>query len=113
MSLHHELENILVRVMQSGGIGAGIEPGLADTLLKKPAAQHYNKRNLGYLLYYCARVIRFLLAKFLRRALPQLKYFLIQKFRIHEKSKSLPLLEVINESKALYRFHVKRSITSS
>ena len=47
MSVHHELENILIQVMQTGGAqgGVGIEPGLADTLLKEArnAAQHQEK----------------------------------------------------------------------
>lgn len=75
MSLHHELENILMQVMQTGGIqGAGIEPGLADTLLKeaRSAAQYQEKLGLPIVLLVPG-TIRFLLAKFLRRALPQLR----------------------------------------
>lgn len=75
MSLHHELENILMQVMQTGGIqGAGIEPGLADTLLKeaRSAAQYQEKLGLPIVLLVPG-AIRFLLAKFLRRALPQLR----------------------------------------
>ena len=76
MSVHHELENILIQVMQTGGAqgGAGIEPGLADTLLKEArnAAQHQEKLGLPIVLLVPS-VIRFLLAKFLRRALPQLR----------------------------------------
>lgn len=76
MSLHHELENILIQVMQTGGTqgGVGIEPGLADTLLKEArnAAQHQEKLGLPIVLLVPG-AIRFLLAKFLRRALPQLR----------------------------------------
>lgn len=76
MSLHHELENILIQVMQTGGAqgGTGMEPGLADTLLKEArnAAQHQEKLGLPIVLLVPG-VIRFLLAKFLRRALPQLR----------------------------------------
>jgi len=75
MSLHHELENILTQVIQTGGMqGAGIEPGLADTLLKEArgAAQHQEKLGLPIVLLVPG-AIRFLLAKFLRRALPQLR----------------------------------------
>ncbi|SFE52180.1 flagellar biosynthesis protein FlhA [Nitrosomonas sp. Nm166] len=76
MSLHHELEKILTQVMQTGGaqVGAGIEPGLADTLLKeaRTAAQHQEKLGLPIVLLVPG-TIRFLLAKFLRRALPQLR----------------------------------------
>jgi flagellar biosynthesis protein FlhA len=75
MSLHHELENILTQVMQAGGTqGPGIEPGLADTLLReaREAAQHQEKLGLPIVLLVPG-AIRFLLAKFLRRALPQLR----------------------------------------
>ncbi|SEQ24973.1 flagellar biosynthesis protein FlhA [Nitrosomonas ureae] len=75
MSLHHELENILSQVMQTGaGQGAGIEPGLADTLLKEAhsAAQQQEKLGLPIVLLVPG-TIRFLLARFLRRALPQLR----------------------------------------
>lgn len=75
MSLHHELENILSQVMQTGGgQSAGIEPGLADTLLKEAhsAAQQQEKLGLPIVLLVPG-TIRFLLARFLRRALPQLR----------------------------------------
>ena len=71
MSLHHELENILLQVMQTG---SGIEPGLADTLLKEAqiSASHQEKMGLPIVLLVPSS-IRQLLAKFLRRVLPQLK----------------------------------------
>ena len=75
MSLHHELESILTQVMQSNTTQApGIEPGLADTLLKeaRDAAQQQEKLGLPLVLLVPGS-IRFLLAKFLRRALPQLR----------------------------------------
>ena len=75
MSLHHELENILTQVMQGGAMqGPGIEPGLADMLLReaKEAAQQQEKLGLPIVLLVPGS-IRFLLAKFLRRALPQLR----------------------------------------
>lgn len=76
MSLHHELEHILIQVIQTAGAqgGTGIEPGLADTLLKEArnAAQHQEKMGLPIVLLVPS-VIRLLLAKFLRRALPQLR----------------------------------------
>ncbi len=75
MSLHHELESILTQVMQTGSSqgSAGIEPGLADTLLKeaRSAVQHQEKQGLPTVLLVPS-AIRFLLSKFLRRALPQL-----------------------------------------
>jgi flagellar biosynthesis protein FlhA len=75
MSLHHELENILIQVMQTGGSngGIGIEPGLADTLLKEARATTQQQEKLGLPIVLLApSAIRFLLAKFLRRAIPQL-----------------------------------------
>jgi len=75
MSLHHELENILVQVMQSGGAhgGVGIEPGLADTLLKEARTATQQQEKLGLPIVLLApSAIRSLLAKFLRRAIPQL-----------------------------------------
>lgn len=75
MSLHPELENILTHVMQTGGAqGAGIEPGLADTLLREArnAAQQQEKLGLPLVLLVPGAV-RFLLARFLRRAIPQLR----------------------------------------
>ncbi len=74
MSLHHELENILIQVVQTGGKeGAGMEPGLADTLLKEAtlAAQQQEKLGLPIVLLVPGS-IRLLLSRFLRRALPQL-----------------------------------------
>jgi len=71
MSLHHELENILVQVIQTGG---GIEPGLADTLLKEAQIAAVHQETLGLpVVLLVPSPIRQLLAKFLRRALPQLK----------------------------------------
>ncbi|MBX9894858.1 MAG: flagellar biosynthesis protein FlhA [Nitrosomonas sp.] len=75
MSLHHELENLLTQVMQGNGAqGPGIEPGLADTLLNETrvAAQQQEKLGLPLVLLVPGS-IRFLMAKFLRRALPQLR----------------------------------------
>ncbi len=75
MSMHHELENILIQVMQTGSSqgGAGIEPGLADTLLKEARAAAQQQEKLGLpIVLLVPSAIRFLLAKFLHRALPQL-----------------------------------------
>lgn len=75
MSLHHELENLLIQVMQGNGTqGPGMEPGLADTLLNETrvAAQQQEKLGLPMVLLVPGS-IRFLMAKFLRRAFPQLR----------------------------------------
>lgn len=75
MSLHHELENLLTQVMQSNGTqGPGIEPGLADTLLNETRIATQQQEKLGLPTVLLVPVsIRFLMAKFLRRALPQLR----------------------------------------
>ncbi len=75
MGLHHELENILIQVVQSGGQdGGGIEPGLANMLLKETAASAKHQENLGLpAVLLVPGPIRSLLAQFLRRAVPQLR----------------------------------------
>ena len=76
ISLHHELESILVQVMHAGSAqtSGGMEPGLADTLLKEArnAVEHQEKLGLPVVLLVPSS-IRQLLAKFLRRAMPQLR----------------------------------------
>jgi flagellar biosynthesis protein FlhA len=75
MSLNHDLERILMQAVQSSTVsGAGIEPGLADTLLTEAsaAAQHQEQLGLPAVLLVPAQ-IRVLLSRFLRRAIPQLK----------------------------------------
>ncbi|OQW41392.1 MAG: flagellar biosynthesis protein FlhA [Proteobacteria bacterium SG_bin4] len=75
MSLHHELENLLIQVMQGNGTqGPGIEPGLADTLLNETRVAAQQQEKLGLPMVLLVPVsIRFLMAKFLRRAFPQLR----------------------------------------
>lgn len=76
ISLHHELESILVQVMHAGSTqtSGGMEPGLADTLLKEArnAVEHQEKLGLPVVLLVPSS-IRQLLAKFLLRAMPQLR----------------------------------------
>lgn len=74
MSLHHELENVLTQAVQSGiSADGGIEPGLADTLLKEASAAAQQQEQLGLpVVLLVPGAIRVLLARFLRRALPQL-----------------------------------------
>ncbi|MCB1984886.1 MAG: flagellar biosynthesis protein FlhA [Burkholderiales bacterium] len=75
MGLHHEMENILMQVVQTGGKeGGGIEPGLADMLLKEAgaAANHQEKLGLPAVLLVPG-AIRSLLSQFLRRAVPELR----------------------------------------
>lgn len=75
MSLNHDLEGILMQAMQSSTVsGAGIEPGLADTLLKEAGAAARRQEQLGLpVVLLVPAQLRVLLSRFLRRALPQLK----------------------------------------
>lgn len=75
MSMHHELENILMQVVQTGGKeGGGMEPGLADMLLKEAKAAVTQQEKLGLpAVLLVPGAIRSLLSQFLRRAVPQLR----------------------------------------
>jgi flagellar biosynthesis protein FlhA len=75
MNLHHELEAILAQAVGSGvTAGGGIEPGLADTLLKGATVAAQRQEQLGLpIVLLVPSSIRMLLARFLRRALPQLR----------------------------------------
>ena len=75
MSLHHELEAMLTQAVDSGvAVGGGIEPGMADTLLKGAAMAVKRQEQLGLpSVLLVPSSIRLLLARFLRRALSQLR----------------------------------------
>ncbi len=74
IGMDRELEYILMQAMQGGGENLAIEPGLADTLLReaRTAAQTQEQLGLPTVLLVPGR-LRDLLARFLKRALPQLK----------------------------------------
>ena len=75
MTLDNRLERLLMQALQaSGPDGAGIEPGLADTLAyqTQEAAKYQEQLGLTPVLLVPAP-LRALLARFLRRAVPQLK----------------------------------------
>ncbi|AZP13742.1 flagellar biosynthesis protein FlhA [Undibacterium parvum] len=75
MTLDNRLERLLMQALQtSGADGAGIEPGLADTLASQTetAAQHQEQMGLTPVLLV-PNQLRALLARFLKRTLPQLK----------------------------------------
>lgn len=75
MTLDNRLERLLMQALQtSGPDGAGIEPGLADTLASQTeaAAQHQQQMGLTPVLLVPGP-LRALLSRFLRRTLPQLK----------------------------------------
>ncbi|MCU6433209.1 flagellar biosynthesis protein FlhA [Undibacterium sp. Jales W-56] len=75
MTLDNRLERLLMQALQTNGAdGAGIEPGLADTLASQTeaAAQHQEQMGLTPVLLVPGP-LRALLSRFLRRTLPQLK----------------------------------------
>jgi flagellar biosynthesis protein FlhA len=75
MTLDTRLERVLMQALQSGGAdGAGIEPGLADTLAlqTEQAARQQEAMGLTPVLLVPAP-LRTLLSRFLRRTVPQLK----------------------------------------
>ena len=75
ITLDSRLERILMQALQSSGPeGAGIEPGLADTIAQQAerAARQQEQMGLPPVLLVPGP-LRALLARFLRRALPQLK----------------------------------------
>lgn len=74
IGMDKELEYVLMQAMQAGGGNRAIEPGLADTLLREArnAAQAQEQQGLPAVLLVPGQ-IRDLLARFLKRALPQLR----------------------------------------
>jgi len=74
IGMDKELEYVLMQAMQAGGGNQAIEPGLADTLLReaRSAAQAQEQLGLPTVLLVPGQ-LRDLLARFLKRALPQLK----------------------------------------
>lgn len=74
MTLEPGLERILTQALQGGGDAGGIEPGLADTLLRETAAAAQQQEDLGLpAVLLVPGNLRWLLTRFLRRAVPQLK----------------------------------------
>ncbi|HJV88471.1 MAG TPA: flagellar biosynthesis protein FlhA [Noviherbaspirillum sp.] len=75
ITLDSRLERILMQAMQSGGPdGAGIEPGLADTIVTQAEQATRQQEQMGLTpVLLVPGPLRALLARFLRRALPQLK----------------------------------------
>lgn len=74
MALEPGLERVLAQAMQGAGGEAGIEPGLADTLLREVAAAAQKQEDLGLPPVLLAPGnLRWLLARFLRRAWGNLK----------------------------------------
>jgi flagellar biosynthesis protein FlhA len=74
MALDPGLERIIGQALQGGGDAGGIEPGLADTLLRETAAAARHQEDLGLPpALLVPGPLRWLLSRFLRRAVPQLK----------------------------------------
>lgn len=75
MTLDSRLERLLLQALQATGAdGAGIEPGLADTLVAQTEQAARKQEQLGHTpVLLVPAPLRALLARFLRRALPQLK----------------------------------------
>ena len=75
MTLDNRLERLLMQALAaSGPDGAGIEPGLADTIAQQAAQAAAQQEALGLTpVLLVPGPLRALLSRFLRRALPQLK----------------------------------------
>ena len=75
MTLDNRLERLLMQALGSGGAdGAGIEPGLADTIAQQAGQAAAAQEALGLTpVLLVPGPLRALLSRFLRRALPQLK----------------------------------------
>lgn len=73
IGIDKELEYVLSQALQSGG-GKAIEPGLASTLLREARTAVQTQELLGFpTVLLVPGQIRDLMARFLKRALPQLK----------------------------------------
>jgi flagellar biosynthesis protein FlhA len=74
IALDQGLERLLLQTLQAGHDAAGMEPGLADTLLERTQTSTQRQEALGHPpVLLTPAVLRPLLARFLRRAVPQLK----------------------------------------
>ncbi|MBP0596945.1 flagellar biosynthesis protein FlhA [Herbaspirillum sp. LeCh32-8] len=74
MALDSKLERLLMQALHASGDSGGIEPGLADSLVvqTEQAAQRQEQMGLPTVLLVSGP-LRTLLARFLRRAMPQLR----------------------------------------
>lgn len=75
LTLSGQIERMLMQALASGGVdGAGIEPGLADTLIQQTALAAQRQQEQGYsAVLLVPGALRALLARFLRRAVPTLR----------------------------------------
>jgi flagellar biosynthesis protein FlhA len=73
IGMDKELEHVLSQAIQAGG-GSAIEPGLANTLLREAQNAAHTQEQMGLpTVLLVPGQIRDLLARFLKRSLPQLK----------------------------------------
>ena len=73
IGMDKELEHVLSQAIQAGG-GSAIEPGLANTLLRETQNAAHTQEQMGLpTVLLVPGQIRDLLARFLKRSLPQLK----------------------------------------
>ena len=75
MALDNRLEQLLLQSLQAGNYdGGGIEPGLAETLVTQTVMKAQMQEDLGYPpILLVPAPLRTMLARFLRRTLPDLK----------------------------------------
>jgi flagellar biosynthesis protein FlhA len=75
MALDNRLEQLLLQSLQAGSYdGGGIEPGLAETLVTQTVMKAQMQEDLGYPpILLVPAPLRTMLARFLRRTLPDLK----------------------------------------
>ncbi|MDO8812167.1 MAG: flagellar biosynthesis protein FlhA [Gallionella sp.] len=74
IGMDKELEYILIQAMQSSQNGIGIEPGLADTVLREARAAAETQEQLGLpTVMLVPSQLRDLLARFLKRAVPNIR----------------------------------------
>jgi flagellar biosynthesis protein FlhA len=74
IALDTKLERLLMQTLQSGQDAGAIEPGLADALLSQAVSAAQRQEALGHPpVLLVPAILRPLLARFLRRTVPQLK----------------------------------------
>ncbi|MEY2632689.1 MAG: flagellar biosynthesis protein FlhA [Pseudomonadota bacterium] len=74
MSLEPNLERLLLQAVSGNSGNTSLEPGLADTLIRESAQAAQRQEDIGLpAVLLVPAALRSLLARFLRRAVPQLK----------------------------------------
>lgn len=74
IGMDKELEYVLMQAMQASQSGAGIEPGLADTVLREARAAAERQEQMGLpTVMLVPTQLRDLLARFLKRAVPSMR----------------------------------------